>query len=113
MKQVNDETELSDTDRRYSGMGSYRQRQEIFRWIAENVGCKKSRTDEYYDPIQETSVQLPCGYMCAWTNDASEYVLSSYDHFKPEAPGAWKQMEKIDHRAVGHSPPASRITGHG
>jgi hypothetical protein len=94
-------------------MWSYRQRQEIFRWIAENVGCKIPRTDEYYDPIQETSVQLPCGYGCAWTNDASEYVLSSDDHFKPEAPGAWKQMEKMSIEPPGILPPAYSMAGHG
>lgn len=113
MKQVNDETEVSDNDHKYPGMWSYRQRQEIFRWIAENVGCKISRTDEYYDPIQETSVQLPCGYGCAWTNDASEYVLSSDDHFKPEAPGAWKQMEKMSIEPPGLQPPVYSMAGHG
>lgn len=98
---------------RAADMGSYRQRQEIYRWIAENMGCKKSRTDEYYDPIQETSVRLPCGYGCAWTNDESEYELSSDDYFKPEAPGAWKQMEKICIEPPGIWPTASRITGQG
>jgi hypothetical protein len=113
MKQVNDETEASESNYRYPGMQSYRQRQEIYRWIAGNVGCKKSRTDEYYDSVQEITVQLPCGYGCAWASDAGEYVLSSYDNFKPETPGSWKPMEKMVIEPPGIQPPVYPMAGHG
>jgi hypothetical protein len=111
-RQVNDAVE-SINIHRYANMESYRQRQEVFHWIAEKVGCKKPRTDEYYDPIQETSVRLPCGYGGAWTNGAGEYALSGDDYFTPDAAGPWNHMEKIDIESTVMHQTVPPITGHG
>ena len=86
---------------------------ELYRQMLESRGCGKSLMDKHHDQNRETSVRLPCGYGCAWTNDAGEYALSGDDLITPDMARAWNPMEKITIESPGLAHPVSPVTGHG
>jgi ABC-type transporter Mla subunit MlaD len=40
-------------------------------------------SENYYDPANETHVELPGGYQQAWSNNQGEYLLSNDPGFNP------------------------------
>lgn len=54
-------------------------------------------SENYYDPLNETSVELPGGYDQAWTNNQGEYLLSNEPGFDPNINSNlnWQQINPV------------------
>lgn len=53
-------------------------------------------TEEYYNPVEGKSVELPSGYNQVWTNNLGEYVLSNELNYNPNVGSNlhWQQIQK-------------------
>lgn len=75
---------------------SYYQRQEVYDNVAKNFSQTIRGVDEYYDPVEQKSVELPAGFTNGWTNSLGEYVLSESEDFNPNIGSNlnWQKMER-------------------
>jgi hypothetical protein len=64
-------------------MQSYEYRQQVNDRITDNFSQYIMGVDKYYNPVEERSVDLPSGYLNAWTNNLGDYVLSDNPNFDP------------------------------
>lgn len=70
--------EISDTITQ-----TYNKQQKVYDEIGENFSQYIRGVDEYYNPLEKTSVELPTGYNNVWANNLGEYVLSEDANFNP------------------------------
>jgi hypothetical protein len=77
-------------------MQSYYQRQAINDKITENFSQYIRGVDNYYNPIEQKTVELPSGYSSAWTNSLGEYILSDDPNFNPNIGSNinWQKIER-------------------
>jgi hypothetical protein len=75
---------------------SYNERQAVYDRLADNFSRHIRDVDAYYDPYQERQVELPAGYVQAWTNNLGEYVVSESEDFNPNIGSNlhWERMER-------------------
>jgi len=89
---------ISQTSNEISNMvmQSYNQRQAINDRIAENFSQYIRGVEEYYNPIENKTVELPAGYQNIWTNSLGEYILSDNPNFNPNIGSNinWQKIEK-------------------
>lgn len=83
-------SEISDMMRQ-----SYEQRQASQDRINKNWSQYMRGVDEYYNPIEQRSVELPSGYQNAWVSGNGEYLVSESATFNPnvELDGNWQKLE--------------------
>jgi len=51
--------------------------------IANNFSQYIRGVVEYYNPMEQKSVELPSGYKNIWTNSSGEYILSNDVNYNP------------------------------
>jgi hypothetical protein len=85
------QSQISDTIRR-----SYEQRQAAIDRASANFDHYIRGVDEYRDPFQGRSVELPSGYRNVWANASGEYVLSDNANFNPNVGGTqgWRELQR-------------------
>jgi len=84
-------SEISD-----SMMQSYTERQKVYDRIGEKMSESIRGTEHYYNPIEESEVELPGGYQHVWTNASGEYILSDSPSYNPnvESNKNWQEIRK-------------------
>jgi hypothetical protein len=89
ISQTNDQ--ISD-----SIMDSYNQREAVDDKIAESFSQYMRGVDEYSNPVNNSSVELPSGYQNAWTNELGEYILADSANYDPNIGSNlnWQLLEK-------------------
>lgn len=89
---------ISQTNNEISDMitQSYNQRQAVNDKIINNFSQAIRGVDEYYNPIDQKSVELPSGYRNVWENNLGEYVLSDDPNYNPNVNSNlnWQKIEK-------------------
>ncbi|MCD6385786.1 hypothetical protein J7M23_08415 [Candidatus Sumerlaeota bacterium] len=77
-------------------MDSYNQRQAVYDRISENFSQYIRGVDEYYNPLEQQSVELPTGYDNVWANSNGEYILSDDPNFDPNIGSnlTWHKLER-------------------
>ena len=84
--------EISDMTRR-----GYEERQAAQDRMFDGFSQAIRGVDEYYNPMEERSVELPTGYDGAWANANGEYILSDNPNFNPNV-GSNADWRKLDRR---------------
>jgi len=89
---------ISQTNNEISDMtmDSYNKRQAVNDEISKNFSQYIRGVDEYYNPVEQKSVELPSGYNNAWTNNLGEYIVSDSPNFNPNIDSNlnWQQIER-------------------
>ncbi len=77
-------------------MDSYNQRQAVNDKIADNFSQYIRGVDNYYNPVEQKSVELPNGYDNVWANNAGEYILSNDPGLNPNEGSNfnWQKIER-------------------
>jgi uncharacterized protein (UPF0297 family) len=76
-------------------MKSYEDRQKVYDKISDNFSHHIRGVDEYYNPLEGKTVELPSGYDNVWTNNLGEYVLSESPSYNPNV-GSNLNWQKIE-----------------
>lgn len=84
-------TEISDTIRR-----SYEQRQAAMDRATAKFDQYIRGVEEYRNPFEGRSVELPSGYRNVWTNSLGEYILSDDPSLNPNIGSnqQWRSMQR-------------------
>ena len=89
---------ISQTNNEISDMmmDSYNKRQAVNDEISKNFSQYIRGVDEYYNPVEQKSVELPSGYNNAWANSLGEYIVSDSPGFNPNIDSNlnWQQIER-------------------
>jgi len=89
---------ISQTNNEISDMlmDSYNKRQAVNDEISKNFSQYIRGVDEYYNPVEQKSVELPSGYNNAWANNLGEYIISDSPGFNPNIDSNlnWQQIER-------------------
>jgi len=83
-------------------MDSYNQRQAVYDRLSDDFSRHIRGVEQYHDPLQGKSVELPAGYPNVWANSNGEYVLTEDPNFNP-AVGSNLHWERIE--PAGATPP--------
>jgi hypothetical protein len=83
--------QISDTIRR-----SYEQRQAAMDRTTANFDQYIRGVEEYRNPFESRSVELPSGYRNVWANSQGEYILSDNPNFNPNngSTQQWRSMQR-------------------
>lgn len=76
-------------------MDSYNQRQAVYDRLSDEFSRHIRGVEEYYDPLQGGSIELPAGYSNVWANGNGEYILTEDPNFNP-AVGSNLHWERIE-----------------
>lgn len=83
-------------------MEAYNQRQAVYDRLSDDFSRHIRGVEEYQDPLQGKSVELPAGYTNVWANGNGEYILTEDPNFNP-AVGSNLHWERIE--PTGSTPP--------
>ena len=77
-----------------SNYQAWQQSQDVKDELANDFSNSILGIDSYYNPITDSTVELPSGYNSAWTNNLGEYILSDSPTYDPniESNLDWQQM---------------------
>jgi len=64
-------------------MESYNNRQKVYDRISNNFSRYIRGVEEYRNPTDQKTVELPSGYNRVWTNNMGDYILSEDTNFNP------------------------------
>lgn len=91
---------ISQTNNEISNMitDTYNRRQNVNDKIADNFSKTMRGVEDYHDPIDQKTIELPIGYREGWTNNRGEYILSDDPNFNPNVGSTvnWQKMDKKD-----------------
>jgi len=80
-------------------LGFFREREAVYRAIAERFASVLPAVERYHDPLQGKTVELPAGYRSAWASASGEFVLSRDAGFAPaeeEPSAAWQRIHPVE-----------------
>lgn len=83
-------------------LDSYNKRQAVYDRLSDDFSRHIRGVEEYHDPLQGKSVELPAGYTNVWANGNGEYILTEDPNFNP-AVGSNLHWERIE--PTGSTPP--------
>jgi DNA-directed RNA polymerase subunit RPC12/RpoP len=78
-------------------MASYNQRQAVYDRVATQFSQAIRGVEEYYDPNQDRTVELPGMYNYAWSNSLGEYYVTDDPNFDPNV-GSNLNWDPLDRR---------------
>lgn len=77
-------------------MSSYQERQAVYDRLSQDFSQTIRGVENYYDPVNQKTVELPNGYNTGWVNGLGEYVLTDSYSFDPNIGSnqTWQKMGK-------------------
>jgi hypothetical protein len=77
-------------------MDAFNQQQQTLDQLSDQFSQAVRGVDAYHDPTDGTDIELPGGYVHAWSNGGGEYILTNDANFDPGAGSnvSWTAMER-------------------